>query len=225
MKTKLASILGLALLVASFTCGSSFVYADAPEAASSAMQVLVPDADTNGAEAVDLPRMCNCDEINCTDAQTAEAGQLPSAVSEIEPSTVEPSAVEASTVEESPAPAIQSADAIIVEVTETVTVVVPGEGAADSEEPAVTGSIPAATEAAATEAAATEPAAVVEAAADASPVPATEATDAVAVEVVQTVTIAAPGQAAGDETEPAVAESTPQPSAAEPALTQDAELP
>src|SRR5580704_13310828 len=168
MKTKLASILGLALLVASFTCGSSFVYADAPEAASSAMQVLVPDADTNGAEAVDLPRMCNCDEINCTDAQTAEAGQLPSAVSEIEPSTVEPSAVEASaveasTVEESPAPAIQSADAIIVEVTETVTVVVPGEGAADSEEPAVTGSIPAATEAAATEAAATEPAAVVEA--------------------------------------------------------------
>src|SRR5580704_15383334 len=212
MKTKLASILGLALLVASFTCGSSFVYADAPEAASSAMQVLVPDADTNGAEAVDLPRMCNCDEINCTDAQTAEAGQLPSAVSEIEPSTVEPSAVEASTVEESPAPAIQSADAIIVEVTETVTVVVPGEGAADSEEPAVTGSIPAATEAAATEAAATEPAAVVEAAADASPASATEATDAVAVEVVQTVTIAAPGQAAGDEAEPAVAESTPQPS-------------
>jgi hypothetical protein len=225
MKTKLASILGLALLVASFTCGSSFVYADAPEAASSAMQVLVPDADANGAEADKLPRMCNCDDNNCTDAQTAEAGQSPSAVSEIEPSTVEPSAVEASTVEESPAPAVQSADAIIVEVTETVTVVVPGEGAADSEEPAVTGSIPAATEAAATEAAATEPAAVVEAAADASPVPATEATDAVAVEVVQTVTIAAPGQAAGDETEPAVAESTPQPSAAEPALTQDAELP
>ena len=225
MKTKLASILGLAVLVASFTCGSSFVYADAPEAASSAMQVLVPDADANGAEVDKLPRMCNCDENNCTDAQTAEAGQLPSAVSEIEPSTVEPSAVEASTVEESPAPAIQSADAIIVEVTETVTVVVPGEGAADSEEPAVTGSIPAATEAAATEAAATEPAAVVEAAADASPVPATEATDAVVVEVIQTVTIAAPGQTADDDAEPAVAESTPEPSATEPALTEDAKLP
>jgi hypothetical protein len=222
MKTKLASILGLAVLVASFTCGSSFVYADAPEAASSAMQVLVPDADANGAEVDKLPRMCNCDENNCTDAQTAEAGQSPSAVSEIEPSTVEPSAVEASTVEESPAPAIQSADAIIVEVTETVTVVVPGEDAADSEEAAVTGSIPAP---AATESAATEPAAVVEAAADASPAPATEATDAVAVEVIQTVTIAAPGQPAGDDAEPAVAESTPEPSATEPALTEDAKLP
>jgi hypothetical protein len=212
MKTKLAIVLGLAVLVASFTCGSSFVYADAPEAASSAMQSLVPDADANGAEADKLLRMCNCDgaENNCTgDAQTAEAGQPPSAVSEIEPSTVEAS----------PAPAIQSADAIIVEVTETVTVVVPGEDAADREEPAVTGSIP--------EPAATEPAAVVEAAAatEASPAPATEATDAVAVEVVQTVTIAAPGQTAGDDAEPAVAESTPEPSATEPALTEDAKLP
>jgi hypothetical protein len=217
MKTKLAIVLGLAVLVASFTCCSSFVYADAPEAASSAMQALVPDADANGAEADKLSRMCNCDgaENNCTgDAQTAEAGQSPSAVSEIEPSTIEPSTVEAS-----PAPAIQSADAIIVEVTETVTVVVPGEDAADSEEPAVTGSIP--------EPAATEPAAVVEAAAtaDASPALATEATAAVAVEVVQTVTIAAPGQTAGDDAEPAVAESISEPSATEPALTRDAELP
>jgi hypothetical protein len=215
MKTKLAIVLGLAVLVASFTCGSSFVYADAPEAASSAMQSLVPDADANGAEADKLLRMCNCDgaENNCTgDAQTAEAAQPPSAVSETEPSTIEPSTVEAS-----PAPAIQSADAIIVEVTETVTVVVPGEDAADSEEPAVTGSIPAP--------AATEPATVVEAAADASPAPATEATDAVAVEVIQTVTIAAPGQAAGDDAEPVVAESISEPSATEPALTEDAKLP
>jgi hypothetical protein len=217
MKTKLASVLCLAVLVASFTCGSSFVYADAPEAASSAMQVLVPDADANGAEADKLPRVSNGDgaENNCTgDAQTAEAGQPPSAVSEIEPSTIEPSTVEAS-----PAPAIQSADAIIVEVTQTVTVVVPGEDAADSEETAVTGSIP--------EPAATEPAAVVEAAAatDASPAAATEASDAVAVEVVQTVTIAAPGQTAGDDAEPAVAESISEPSATEPALTRDAELP
>jgi hypothetical protein len=203
MKTKLASVLGLAVLVACFTCGSSFVYADAPEAAPSVMQTLVPDADANGAAVVD--------QLPCGDAQVTEAGQSPSAVTE----------TEASTVEASPAPAIQSADAIIVEVTQTVTIVVPGEDAADSEEPAVTGSI--------AEPTATATASVVEAAVtEASPAPATEvteATDAIVVEVAQTVTIAAPGQDPGDSEAQAVTGSNPEPSATEPALTLDAELP
>ena len=89
MKTKLASVLGLAVLVASFTCGSSFVYADALEAASTAMQTLAPDATANGVESVDkLPCESSCvGAENCTgDAQTAEVGQSSSAVSEIEPS-------------------------------------------------------------------------------------------------------------------------------------------
>jgi hypothetical protein len=206
MKTKLASVLGLAVLVACFTCGSSFVYADAPEAAPSVMQTLVPDADANGAAVVD--------QLPCGDAQVTEAGQSPSAVTE----------TEASTVEASPAPAIQSADAIIVEVTQTVTIVVPGEDAADSEEPAVTGSI--------AEPTATATASVVEAAVtEASPAPATEvtevteATNTIVVEVAQTVTIAAPGQDPGDSEAQAVTGSNPEPSATEPALTLDAELP
>jgi hypothetical protein len=202
MKTKLASVLGLAVLMACFICGSSFVYAeDVLEAASTAMQTLATDATASGVESVEkLPCESSCvGAENATgDAQITEAGQLPSAVSETETSTVEE------------APAIRSADAVIVEVTQTVTIVVPGEDAADSEEPAITGSIQ-------------EPVAVapvVEAAAtEASP--ATD--DAIVVEVVQTVTIAAPGQDAGDSEAPAVAGSNPEPS--EPALTRETELP
>jgi hypothetical protein len=202
MKTKLASVLGLAVLMACFICGSSFVYAeDVLEAASTAMQTLAPDATASGVESVDkLPCESSCvGAENATgDAQITEAGQLPSAVSETETSTVEE------------APAIRSADAVIAEVTQTVTIVVPGEDAADSEEPAITGSIQ-------------EPVAVapvVEAAATEES-PATD--DAIVVEVVQTVTIAAPGQDAGDSEAPAVAGSNPEPS--EPALTRETELP
>jgi hypothetical protein len=214
MKTILASVLGLAVLVA-LTCGSSFVYADALEAASSAMQTLAPDATANAVESVDkLPCESSCvGAEHCTgDAQAAEVDQPSSAVSEIEPSVTEAS----------PAPAVQSADAIIVEVTQTVTIVVPGDEAADSEEPAVTGAIE--------EPVATEPAAAVEAAAtDASPATevteVTEAADAIVAEVVQTVTIAAPGQEAGDSEAVVATESAPELSATEPALTRDAELP
>jgi hypothetical protein len=204
MKTKLASVLGLAVLMACFICGSSFVYADdVLEAASTAMQTLAPDANANGVESVDkLPCESSCvgTENATGDAQITEAGQSPSAVSETETSTVEE------------APAIRSADAVIAEVTQTVTIVVPGEDAADSEEPAITGSIQ--------EPVAAEP--VVEAAAtEASPAPATD--DAIVVEIAQTVTIAAPGQDAGDSEAPPVAASNPEPS--EPALTLETELP
>jgi hypothetical protein len=206
MKTKLASVLGLAVLMACFICGSSFVYADdVLEAASSAMQTLAPDATANGAESVDkLPCESSCvGAEHCTgDAQAAEVDQPSSAVSEIEPSVTEAS----------PAPAVQS------EVTQTVTIVVPGDEAADSEEPAVTGAIE--------EPAATEPAAVEAAATDASPATeVTEAADAIVAEVVQTVTIAAPGQEEGDSEVAVATESAPELSASEPALTRDAELP
>jgi len=214
MKTILASVLGLVVLVA-LTCGSSFVYADALEAASSAMQTLAPDATANAVESVDkLPCESSCvGAEHCTgDAQAAEVDQPSSAVSEIEPSVTEAP----------PAPAVQSADAIIVEVTQTVTIVVPGDEAADSEEPAVTGAIE--------EPVAAEPAAAVEAAATDAP-PATEVTevteaaDAIVAEVVQTVTIAAPGQQEGDGEAVVATESAPELSATEPALTRDAELP
>ena len=217
MKTILASVLGLVVLVA-LTCGSSFVYADALEAASSAMQTLAPDATANAVESVDkLPCESSCvGAEHCTgDAQAAEVDQPSSAVSEIEPSVTEAS----------PAPAVQSADAIIVEVTQTVTIVVPGDEAADSEEPAVTGAIE--------EPVAAEPAAAVEAAATDAP-PATEVTevtevteaaDAIVAEVVQTVTIAAPGQEESDSEAAVATESAPELSATEPALTRETELP
>jgi hypothetical protein len=216
MKTKLASVLGLAVLMACFICGSSFVYADdVLEAASSAMQTLAPDATANGVESVDkLPCESSCvgTEHCAGNAQTVEADQPSSTVSEIEPSVTEAS----------PAPTVQSADAIIVEVTQTVTIVVPGDEAADSEEPAVTGAI--------AEPVATEPAAAVEAAAtEASPATeateVTEAADAIVAEVVQTVTIAAPGQEESDSEAAVATESAPELSATEPALTRDAELP
>jgi hypothetical protein len=176
------------------------------------MQTLAPDATANGAESVDkLPCESSCVRAeHCTgDAQAAEVDQPSSAVSEIEPSVIEAS----------PAPAVQSADAIIVEVTQTVTIVVPGDEAADSEEPAVTGAIE--------EPVATEPAAAVEAAAaDASPAnEVTEAADAIVAEVVQTVTIAAPGQEESDSEAAVATESAPELSATEPALTRETELP
>ncbi len=205
MKTKLASVLGLAVLVASLTCGSSFVYADELEAAPAVVETLAADANANAVESVDkLPceSPCTNAENRTGDVAITEAGPSPTAVIETEPSAVEES------------PAVRSADAIIVEVTQTVTIVVPGEDAADSEEPAITGSIQ--------EPVAAEP--VVEAAApEASPVSATD--DAVVVEVAQTVTIAAPGQDAGESEAPAATASSPEPTAMEPAAVAETELP
>jgi len=132
MKTKFACILGLAVLVTSFICGGSLVYADALEAASSALQTLAPDANMNGAESLDqLHCVLYSDGAdNCiVNPQLAAVDQPSSAVSEIEPSATEA------------APAIQFVDAIAVAVAQTVTIAVPGLDARDSEEPVQTGSI------------------------------------------------------------------------------------
>jgi hypothetical protein len=206
MKTKLARVLGLAVLVASFTCGGSLVYADALEATSSAMQTLAPDADANGTESVGALPCASYDEgaETCTvKAPLAEVDQPSSPAS-----TIEPAATAASLTEASPAPAIQSADAVVVEVIETVTIAVPGQGAGDNEEAAVTGSI--------TELPATEPVLAVdaEAATDAAAAPAIEA-DAIVFEIAQTVTVAVPGQDAGDTEESAHTGSISEPSATE----------
>src|SRR5260370_20451389 len=52
MKTRLSSALGFALLAASFIFGSSFVYAEVPEATTSALQTVVPD---NEAKVTETP--------------------------------------------------------------------------------------------------------------------------------------------------------------------------
>jgi hypothetical protein len=208
MKTKLASVLGLAVLVASFTCGGSVVYADAPEALSSAMQAPAPDANANGTESVGTLPCASTDDgaETCTvHAALAEVDQL-SPAGAIEPSVTEASSTEA------PMPAIQSVDAIVVEVTQTVTIAVPGQDE-DDEAPVLVESVP--------EPTATEPVLVVASATiDATVATAIEA-DAIVVEVTQTATIAAPGQDAGNTEELAYTGS--QPSATESILVVSAE--
>jgi len=208
MKTKLASVLGLAVLMASFTCGGSVVYADAPEALSSAMQTLAPDANANGTESVGTLPCASTDDgaETCTvNAALAEVDQL-SPAGAIEPSVTEASSTEA------PMPAIQSVDAIVVEVTQTVTIAVPGQDE-DDEAPVLVESVP--------EPTATEPVLVVASATiDATVATAIEA-DAIVVEVTQTATIAAPGQDAGNTEELAYTGS--QPSATESILVVSAE--
>jgi hypothetical protein len=208
MKTKLASVLGLAVLMASFTCGGSVVYADAPEALSSAMQAPAPDANANGTESVGTLPCASTDdgaETCAINATLAEVDQLSPA------GAIEPSVTEASS-NEAPAPAIQSVDAIVVEVTQTVIIAVPGQDE-DAEAPVLVESVP--------EPTATEPVLVVaNATIDATVATAIEA-DAIVVEVTQTATIAAPGQDAGNTEELAYTGS--QPSATESILVVSAE--
>jgi hypothetical protein len=211
MKTKFASVLGLAVLAASFAFGSSLVYAETEET-SSPMQVIALVADTNGAES---ELSCVLDSAGadiCTDAtKLAEVDQPSTAAGQTELSATE-----------APASTIHSVDAIAAEVNQTVTIAVPGENAADSnavdsEEPAGTGSIMAPP--------AAEPVAMLDAGTtiEASEAPAIGAVDAIVVEVVQTVTVAVPGQDAGDSEEPAHTGSIPE-ATVEPVVMLDAKL-
>jgi hypothetical protein len=118
MKTKLASVLGLAVFVASFICGGSLVYAETEET-SSAMQIIATVADANGAES----------ELSCVfDSAGADICPVIAKLEDVD----EPLAA---------APAVEAVDAIVVEVSQSVTVAAPGQEAGDVEEPAHTGSI------------------------------------------------------------------------------------
>jgi len=186
MKTKLACVLGLAALAASFGCGVSLAHADAIEAASSVSIALASDADLNGAESPDLHCVLYSDGAdNCIVNVEVAAVDLPSSAD----GETEPSAA---------APAIQFVDAIAVAVVQTVTIAAPGSDARDSEEPAVTGSIPApsATEPASSRDAksATDTKTASDALDHALLAPAAQTGDAIVVAVVQSVTIAVPGQ-------------------------------
>ena len=185
MKTTFACILGLAALVTSFTCGGSLVHADALEAESSALLTLAPDADTSGAE--------SSDKLHCAlysdgadscivNVQLEMVDQSSAVVSEIEPSATEA------------ASAIQFVDAIAVVVTQSVAIAAPGADAGNSEEPAHTGSIPAPS---------VEPVfnPDAEATTDAFMAPAGQTADAIVVAVVQSVTVAVPGQKSWDNEE------------------------
>jgi hypothetical protein len=135
MKTRFSSALGFALLAASFTFGSSFVYAEAPEVTTSALQTVGPNNETNVIEG--LPDGSG-GQAGVADASVAEAGVAEAGVAEAQPAEVDqPSSLvsetELSSTDEL-SPAIRSVDAIVVEVTQTVTIAVPGQDVEDNED-------------------------------------------------------------------------------------------
>jgi hypothetical protein len=205
MKTKLAYILGLALLVMSSTCGGSLAFADALEAESSALLTLAPDANANGVESLDkLHCVFYSDGADdcIVNTQLPAVDQSSSTDEEAEPPAAEP------------APAVQFVDAIKVAVTQTVTIAAPGLNPGDNEDPAFMGSIsapPAAEPVLNTDAKPTT---------DASLAPAGTSADAIVVAVVQSTAIAIPGQIPQGNEEAAPAESKPEPTA--PILTIEA---
>jgi hypothetical protein len=197
MKTKLASVLGLAVLAASFAFGSSLVYAETEETAS-AIEVVAVVAETNGVES---ELSCVLDSAGadiCTAAEKfAEIDQPPAAGD-----------TEMSVAEAAPASTIHSVNAIVTEINQTVTIAVPGEDAADSDEPVGTGSITAPPVA--------DPVAMLDAntTIEAPEAPASKAVDVIVAEVVETATVAAAGQETGDCDSPMYTGPT-----AEPAVT------
>ena len=135
MKTRFSSALCFALLAASFTFGSSFVYAEAPEVTTSALQTVGPYNETNVIEG--LPDGSG-GQAGVADASVAEAGVAEASVAEAQPAEVDqPSSLvsetELSSTDEL-SPAIRSVDAIVVEVTQTVTIAVPGQDVEDNED-------------------------------------------------------------------------------------------
>ena len=181
MKIIVAGFLGLVALVTSFPGGSA-AYADALAAESSAMSILAPDAGANGVESLDQLHcvLYSNGADNCiVNAQTEAVDQQLSAINEIDPSAT------------NDAPAIRFVDAIAVVVVQTVTVAAPGLDAGDREETADTQPM---------QVPATEPASGVDGKATTGALLPTagQSGDAIEVAIVQSATIAVPGQSAAE---------------------------
>jgi hypothetical protein len=207
MKTKLASAFGLAMLAVAFSFSSSFACSETSRTTASVVERLVSESGMN---------VTGSAEASAPEGQGGEVAAPASVISNIEaPST-----------DVNVPPAIVSVDAVPVEITETVTVVVPGQKSEDDEGAAIpasgiAGIEPSVTEessqtaAPESEAKATaglsaaeaqievaEPAAVVAAVAppstDVNAPPAIVSVDAVPVEITETVTVVVPGQKSED---------------------------
>jgi hypothetical protein len=195
MKTIVAGFLGLVALVTLFP--GALVYADALEAESSALSILAPDAGANGVEGLGQSHcvLYSDGADNCiVNVQPAEVDQQSIAVGEIDPPATEQ------------VPAIRFVDAIAVVVVQTVTIAAPGLDAGDRGETAYTRPVPVP---------ATEPALDVDVktTTGALLLPAGQSADAIVVAIVQSATVAAPGQSATDSEETVQAESMSGPSA------------
>ena len=182
MKTIVAGFLGLVALVTAFPGGSP-VYADALEAESSAFSILAPDAGATGVESLDQSHcvLYSDGADNCiVNVQAADVDQQSAAVSEIDPPATEE------------APAIRFVDAIPVVIVQTVTIAAPGRDAGDGGETADTRPVPA-----------TEPVLDVDVKTTTGTLlpPAGQPADAIAVAVVQSTTVAVPGESATGQAE------------------------
>jgi hypothetical protein len=143
MKTKLVSALGLALLAASLTFNSSFACSQSSEATVSALPAIA--LESNEAATESLPVEATATEsLPVTEslpaAAAAESASIETSTSEALPAQVdEPAAIVSaneSANESSPIEAAatdRSVAAIVVEIVETVTIVVPGQSADDEE--------------------------------------------------------------------------------------------
>jgi hypothetical protein len=205
MKTKLAGAFGLAMLAVAFSFSTSFACSETSRTTASVVERLVSESGMN---------VTGSAEASAPEGQGGEVAAPASVINNIEaPST-----------DVNVPPAIVSVDAVPVEITETVTVIVPGQKSEDDEGAAIpasgiAGIEPSVTEessqtaAPESEAKATaglsaaeaqievaEPAAVVAAVAPPSTdvPPAIVSIDAVPVEITETVTVVVPGQKSED---------------------------
>lgn len=183
MKTLVAGFLGLVALVTSFPGGSP-VYADALEAESSALSILAPDPGATGVESLDQSHcvLYSDGADNCiVNVQAADVDQQLTAVSEIAPPATEE------------VPAIRFVDAIPVVIVQTVTIAAPALNADDRGETAYTEpAVPV-----------TEPVLDVDVKTTTGALlpPAGQSADAILVAVVQSTTVAVPGESATGQAE------------------------
>jgi hypothetical protein len=207
MKTKLAGAFGLAMLAVAFSFSTSFACSETSRTTASVVERLVSESGMN---------VTGSAEASAPEGQGGEVAAPASVINNIEaPST-----------DVNVPPAIVSVDAVPVEITETVTVIVPGQKSEDDEgaaipasgiagiEPSVTeessqtaapeseGKATAGLSAAEAQIEVAEPAAVVAAVAppstDVNAPPAIVSIDAVPVEITETVTVVVPGQKSED---------------------------
>jgi hypothetical protein len=216
MNTKLASAFGLAMLAVAFSFSSSFACSETSHTSASVVESAVSES---GVSITPLA------EASAPEAQVGEIVPAPSVISTIEAPPTEASAL----------PTIVSADAVPVEITETVTVVVPGQKPEDDEaaaigiagiEPSVTeeSSQTAAHESEAKATELSEPTGTAEAqievaepaptvaeveppSTDVNALPTIVSADAVLVEITETVTVVVPDQKSEDDEGAAVAAS------------------
>ena len=228
MNTKLASAFGLAMLAVAFSFSSSFACPETSHTSASVVESAVSEGGVN---------ITPLAEASAPEARVGEIVPAPSVISTIDAPPTEASAP----------PAIVSADAVLVEITETVTVVVPGQKSEDDEgatiaasgigvmEPSVTeeSSQAAAPESEAKATELSEPTAIAEAQIDVAPaaveppstdvnaLPAIVSVEAVPVEITETVTVVVPGQKLQDIDDAEITGSEPEHPTAAPNLKRD----